>query len=193
MEESDSNSAPGAGLAAAPTAGQHLDFARPFAGRRHPHGHWLLLRAARAGLRFEQEPPLLLPLAHEFLRSCAAGQPGRPASTRLLAPPEPLAALQARFAEFPGRWFLFSVRAPAGEWAALAVVEQVGAQVLRLRAAGGAARFAALGPLNLLLEGLHAFGQASGLRALELRAQDLGEWGGPAGAAYGLTLGSPLL
>jgi hypothetical protein len=147
-------------------AGQSLDFSRPFAGRQHPHGRWLLLRAARAGLHFEQEPPLLLPWAHAFLVSCHAGRPAPPLET--------LAALQTRFAEFPRTNFLFSVRAPGGEWAALAVVEQTGAGELHLRQLGSVARFAGLGPLQLLREGLHAFGRASGLRELHLGAYSLG-------------------
>ena len=148
----------------------YFDLMQSAAAHLHPHAHWQLLRAARAGLRFEQEPPLLLPWAQEFMRATYAAAPVGP-------PPVSIEMLQGRFAQFPNDYFLFAVRAPAGEWAALAVVSQPGAGVLRVEYAGTTARFAALGPGLLLHQGLLAFGRASGLRILDLGTDKPGEAG----------------
>lgn len=143
----------------------HLDLTQDYAARLHPSARRRLAKGHRHGLRFEQEPPLLLPLAHDFIRACR--------QERGQAPPLPLVRLQELFGQFPHQHFLFSVRAPAGEWAALSIAIQVSDQVLYNFYPASPLSFNMLSPVVLLNEGLHAFGRASGLRVLDLGTSTL--------------------
>jgi hypothetical protein len=143
----------------------HLDLQQPYAARLHPSERRRLAKCARHGLHFEQEPPFLLPAAYDFIQAC---RQERGQSLSL-----PLARLQELFATFPGQHFLFSVRTPGGEWAALTVAIQVSDQVLYNFYPASPLRFNSLSPVVVLNQGLHAFGRASGLKVLDLGTSTL--------------------
>lgn len=143
----------------------HLPLAENYAPRLHPSERRRLLKCERHGLRFEQEPPLLLPLAYEFLRRCRE-EKGQALSM-------PLERLQELFQRFPREHFLFSVRDAQGEWAALTVVIQVSNDVLYNFYPASPLAYNSLSPVVLLNAGLHAFGQASGMRLLDLGTSTL--------------------
>ena len=142
-----------------------LDLARPYAPHLHPSERRRLAKGYRHGLRFEQEPPLLLPLAHAFIAACRA--------ERGQAPPLPLARLQALFQAFPREHFLFSVRQPDGQWAALTVAIRVDARVLYNFYPASPLRCNGLSPAVMLTEGLHHFGRANGFAVLDLGTSTL--------------------
>ena len=143
----------------------HLDPARAYAAHLHPSERRRLHKCRQAGLFVEQEPAYLLPRAHEFIQRCR--------QERGQALPLPLERLQALFREFPREHFLFSVRQPDGEWAALTVAIQVQAGVLYNFYPASPLRCNPLSPVVLLNEGLHAFARASQLRVLDLGTSTL--------------------
>ncbi len=145
----------------------HLPLDQEFRARLHPSERRRLLKCERHGLRFEQEPPLLLPLAYEFLRRCRQ-EKGQDLSMTL-------AQVQALFREFSDHVFLFSVRDAAGEWAALTIAIRVREDVLYNFYPASPLAYNTFSPVVLLNAGLHAFGQASGMRLLDLGTSTLPE------------------
>ena len=145
----------------------HLPFNTDFRARLHPSERRRLHKCERHGLRFEQEPPLLLPWAYEFLSRCRQ-EKGQRLSL-------PLERLQELFREFPNQHFLFSVRDAEGNWAALTVAILVGDGVLYNFYPASPLAYNSFSPVVLLNAGLHAFGRASGLRLLDLGTSTLPE------------------
>ncbi|RPD48581.1 hypothetical protein DNI29_08175 [Hymenobacter sediminis] len=143
----------------------HLPLAQSYEAHLHAAERRRLLKCERHGLRFEQEPPLLLPLAYEFLRRCRE-EKGQTLSM-------PLERLQELFQQFPRQHFLFSVRNAQGEWAALTVVIQVSPDVLYNFYPASPLAYNSFSPVVLLNAGLHAFGQASSMRLLDLGTSTL--------------------
>ena len=145
----------------------HLPLGRDYATHLHPSEQRRLRKCERYGLRFEQEPPLLLPLAYEFLSRCRQ-EKGQQLSMSL-------EQLQALFRALPRQVLLFSVRDAAGEWAALTVAIQVREDVLYNFYPASPLAYNALSPVVLLNAGLHAFGRASNMRLLDLGTSTLPE------------------
>ncbi|WP_139922540.1 GNAT family N-acetyltransferase [Hymenobacter sp. DG01] len=143
----------------------HLPLAQSYMAGLHPSERRRLKKCERHGLRFEQEPPLLLPLAYDFLRRCRE-EKGQTLSM-------PLERLQELFRQFPRQHFLYSVRDAQGQWAALTVVIQVSDDVLYNFYPASPLAYNTLSPMVLLNAGLHAFGQASGMRLLDLGTSTL--------------------
>ena len=140
----------------------YLDLARDYEAHLHPSARRRLRAAQRAGLVLEQEPPLLLPLAYEFLAACRAGRGQPPLSLSL-------ARLQELFRKLPRQYFLLSVREPgSGQWAALTVAIQASARVLHNFYPASPLAFNHLSPAVLLTGGLHQLGRDLGLRVLDL-------------------------
>ncbi|RSK34542.1 GNAT family N-acetyltransferase [Hymenobacter metallilatus] len=145
----------------------HLPLNQDFRARLHASERRRLLKCERHGLRFEQEPPLLLPLAYEFLRRCRQ-EKGQDLSMTL-------EQLQTLFRALPDQVFLFSVRDAAGEWAALTIAIRVREDVLYNFYPASPLAYNTFSPVVLLNAGLHAFGQASGMRLLDLGTSTLPE------------------
>ncbi|MCA8830718.1 hypothetical protein LF252_08755 [Hymenobacter sp. BT728] len=145
----------------------HLPLHQDFRSRLHPSERRRLLKCERHGLRFEQEPPLLLPLAYEFLSRCRQEKGQQLSMT--------LEQLQALFQALPRQVLLFSVRTATGEWAALTIAIQVRQDVLYNFYPASPLAYNTLSPVVLLNAGLHAFGQASGMRLLDLGTSTLPE------------------
>lgn len=143
----------------------HLDPARDYEAHLHPSERRRLHKCQRHGLHFEQEPPFLLPAAYDFIQACRQER-GQTLSLSL-------ERLQELFRRFPREHFLFSVRQPDGEWAALTVAIQVSGRVLYNFYPASPLRCNALSPVVLLNAGLHAFAQASGLAVLDLGTSTL--------------------
>jgi hypothetical protein len=143
----------------------HLDPARAYETHLHASERRRLHKCRRAGLFIEQEPAYLLPRAYEFIRQCRQER-GQALSL-------PLERVQALFRDFPREHFLFSVREPGGEWAALTVAIQVSAKVLYNFYPASPLRCNGLSPVVLLNEGLHTFARASGMSVLDLGTSTL--------------------
>ncbi|TGD80635.1 GNAT family N-acetyltransferase [Hymenobacter wooponensis] len=145
----------------------HLPLQEEFVARLHPSERRRLRKCERHGFQFEQEPPLLLPLAYEFLNRCRQ-EKGQHLSL-------PLERLQELFRLFPQHYFLFSVRDASGEWVALTVAIRVNDEVLYNFYPASPLAYNAFSPVVLLNAGLHAFGKASGMRILDLGTSMLPE------------------
>jgi hypothetical protein len=143
----------------------YLDPARDYEAHLHASERRRLHKCRRHGLHFEQEPPFLLPLAYEFIARCRQER-GQQLSL-------PLERVQELFRCFPREHFLFSVRQPDGEWAALTVAIQVSEQVLYNFYPASPLRCNAFSPVVMLNEGLHAFAKASGMAVLDLGTSTL--------------------
>ena len=143
----------------------YLPLDQTYEARLHPSERRRLHKCQRHGFRVEQEPPLLLPLAYEFLRRC------REEKGQVLSLTE--AQLTGLFRDFPRDYLLFSVRDAQGEWAALTVAVLAGCDVLYNFYPASPLRYNAFSPVVLLNAGLHAFGQASSLRLLDLGTSTL--------------------
>ncbi|MDB5233469.1 MAG: hypothetical protein JWR44_462 [Hymenobacter sp.] len=143
----------------------HLDPARNFEASLHPSERRRLHKCSRHGLHFEQEPPFLLPAAYEFIRACRQER-GQYLSMAL-------ERVQELFQKFPREHFLFSVRQPDGEWAALTVAIRVSERALYNFYPASPLRCNALSPVVMLNEGLHAFARASNLAVLDLGTSTL--------------------
>ncbi|QNP51995.1 hypothetical protein H9L05_19135 [Hymenobacter qilianensis] len=100
----------------------HLPLEQDFETRLHPSERRRLAKCRRHGFHFEQEPLFFLPKAYEFLRRCREEK-----GQHLSLSEERLTEL---FRVFPNNYFLFSVRDPIGEWAAITVAIQVNERVL---------------------------------------------------------------
>ncbi len=143
----------------------HLDPGRDYEAHLHPSERRRLHKCRRHGLHFEQEPPFLLPAAYDFIQACRQER-GQALSL-------PLSRVQELFRRFPREHFLFSVRQPDGQWAALTVAIQVNARVLYNFYPASPLRCNPLSPVVLLNEGLHAFAHASNLAVLDLGTSTL--------------------
>jgi hypothetical protein len=140
----------------------HLDLARGYEAHLHPSERRRLHKCQRYGLHFEQEPPLLLPAAYDFIQACRQER-GQTLSL-------PLERLQELFQR---EHFLFSVRQPDGQWAALTVAIRVSARVLYNFYPASPLRCNSLSPVVMLNEGLHAFGRANEFSLLDLGTSTL--------------------
>ena len=144
----------------------HLATTREYEAHLHSSERRRLHKCRRHGLQFEQEPPaFLLPAAYEFIRACRQER-GQGLSLSL-------ARVQELFQRFPQDHFLFSVRQPDGEWAAITIAIRVSERVLYNFYPASPLRCNALSPVVLLNEGLHAFARASGLPVLDLGTSTL--------------------
>ncbi|WP_303311313.1 hypothetical protein [Hymenobacter sp. BT730] len=130
----------------------HLPLREEYEAGLHPSERRRLRKCQQAGMQFEQEPPLLLPLAYEFLAQCRQ-EKGQALSL-------PLERLQELFQQFPRDFFLFSVRDAKGNWAALTVAIRINEQVLYNFYPASPLAYNAYSPVVLLNAGLHAFGRA---------------------------------
>ena len=144
----------------------HLPTARDYAAHLRPNERRALRKCHQAGLILEQEPPLTLPWAYDFLQACRQERQQAPLSLSL-------ERLQALFRAFPRQHLLLSVREPGGDWAALAVAIQVSSQVLYTFYVASALRLRKLSPALLLYEGLHDFARATGSALLDLGTSTL--------------------
>ena len=143
----------------------YLDPARGYEAHLHPSERRRLHKCRRHGLHVEQEPPFLLPAAYAFIQACRQER-GQELSL-------PLERVEELFRKFPREHFLFSVRQPDGEWAALTVAIRVHERVLYNFYPASPLRCNALSPVVLLNEGLHAFAQASDVAVLDLGTSTL--------------------
>ncbi|WP_160328188.1 GNAT family N-acetyltransferase [Solirubrum puertoriconensis] len=143
----------------------YLPLEHAYDARLHPSERRRLHKCLRHGFRVEQEPPLLLPLAYEFLRRCREEK-----GQTLSLTQEQLMDL---FRRFPREYLLFSVRDAAGEWVALTVAVLAGRGVLYNFFPASPLQYNSFSPVVLLNAGLHAFAQASGLRLLDLGTSTL--------------------
>ncbi|AMR26696.1 hypothetical protein A0257_05955 [Hymenobacter psoromatis] len=143
----------------------HLDPARAYQEHLHPSERRRLRRCRQLGLVPEQEPPLLLPWAYEFIARCRQER-GQALSL-------PLARLQELFRAFPRQHLLFSVRKPGGEWAALTIAIQVSDRVLYNFYPASPLADNHLSPVVLLNESLHTYARASGLALVDLGTSTL--------------------
>ena len=150
----------------------HLDPARAYETHLHPSERRRLRRCRALGLVPEQEPPLILPWAYEFIARCRHER-GQQLSL-------PLERLQELFRAFPAQHLLFSVRKPGGEWAALTVAVQASAGVLYNFYPASPLADNQLSPAVLLNESLHAYARASNLAAVDLGTSTLPAGPGPA-------------
>ncbi|TGE24678.1 hypothetical protein E5K00_05555 [Hymenobacter aquaticus] len=145
----------------------HLPLHADFRARLHPSERRRLRKCQQQGFVFEQETPLYLPLAYEFLSRCRR-EKGQALSLSL-------ERLQELFRLFPQDHFLFSVRTPAGEWAALTIAIRVSSRVLYNFYPASPLAFNTFSPVVMLNEGLHAFGRANGQTLLDLGTSTLPE------------------
>ena len=143
----------------------HLDPARDYVAHLHPSERRRLRRCQQQGLVPEQEPPLLLPWAYEFIARCRHER-GQALSL-------PLARVQELFRAFPRQHLLFSVRKPSGDWAALTIAIQVSEHVLYNFYPASPLADNHLSPVVLLNESLHAYARASGLAVVDLGTSTL--------------------
>lgn len=143
----------------------HLDTRRDYAAYLHPSERRRRHKCQRHGLVFEQEPPYLLPAAYDFIAACRQER-GQALSL-------PLARVQELFQAFPQEHFLFSVREPNGEWAALTVAIRVSERVLYNFYPASPLRYNAFSPVVVLNEGLHHFAQANGMALVDLGTSTL--------------------
>jgi hypothetical protein len=138
-----------------------------FEARLHPSERRRLHKCRRAGFQFEQEPPLLLPAAYDFLQQCRA-EKGQHLSLTL-------ERLQQLFRLFPQDHFLFSVRDGSGTWAALTVAIRVSGQILYNFYPASPLAYNVFSPVVLLNEGLYDFARANGMHRLDLGTSSLPE------------------
>ncbi|UOQ51328.1 hypothetical protein [Hymenobacter cellulosivorans] len=145
----------------------HLPLNEDFRARLHPSEQRRLRKCKQQGFVFEQETPLYLPLAYEFLSRCRQ-EKGQALSLSL-------ERLQELFRLFPQDHFLFSVRTPGGDWAALTIAIRVNSRVLYNFYPASPLAYNTFSPVVLLNEGLHAFGRANGQQLLDLGTSTLPE------------------
>ncbi|WP_151088136.1 hypothetical protein [Hymenobacter baengnokdamensis] len=143
----------------------YLDATRDYEAHLHPSERRRLRRCRQQGLVPEQEPPLILPLAYDFIAACR--------QERGVALSLPLTQVQELFQVFPGQHLLFSVRKPGGDWAALTIAIQVSSEVLYNFYPASPRAENHLSPVVLLNESLHTYARASGLRVVDLGTSTL--------------------
>ncbi|MVN77216.1 GNAT family N-acetyltransferase [Hymenobacter sp. HMF4947] len=143
----------------------YLDPTRDYVAHLHPSERRRLRRCHQLGLVPEQEPPLILPWAYDFIAACRHER-GQQLSL-------PLPRVQELFRAFPRQHLLFSVRKPSGEWAALTIAIQVSEQVLYNFYPASQLADNHLSPAVLLHESLHTYARASGLAVVDLGTSTL--------------------
>jgi hypothetical protein len=143
----------------------YLDPARDYEAHLHPSERRRLRRCRQLGLVPEQEPPLILPWAYEFIAAC---RQERGQSLSL-----PLERVQELFRAFPRQHLLFSVRKPGGAWAALTIAIQVSEGVLYNFYPASPLADNHLSPTVMLNESLHTYARASGLAVVDLGTSTL--------------------
>lgn len=143
----------------------HLNPANSYESHLHPSERRRLHKCRRHGLHVEQEPPFLLPAAYAFIQACRQER-GQELSLSL-------ERVQELFRHFPKEHFLFSVRQPDSEWAALTVAIRVSEKVLYNFYPASPLRCNSFSPVVLLNEGLHAFARASDMTVLDLGTSTL--------------------
>lgn len=143
----------------------YLDPARDYLTHLHPSERRRLRRCYQRGLVPEQEPPLILPWAYEFIARCRQER-GQALSL-------PLERVQALVRAFPRQHLLFSVRKPGGEWAALTIAIQVSEHVLYNFYPASPLADNNLSPMVMLNESLHTYARASGLTVVDLGTSTL--------------------
>ncbi len=153
----------------------YLDTQRDYTAHLHRSERKRLRKCHDHGMVVEQEPPLLLPAAYAFIAACRRER-GQPLSL-------PLERIEALFRAFPQRHFLFSVRWPSGEWAALTLAIQVSERVLYNFYHASPIAVNEFSPVVLLNKGLHAFAQANDMALVDLGISTL-----PGGMPHGSLL-----
>jgi len=138
----------------------YLDTQRDFETHLHRSERKRLRKCHRQGLVVEQEPPILLPAAYEFIAACRRER-SQPLSL-------PLARVEALFRAFPQQHFLFSVRRHGGEWVALSLAIRVSERALYNFYHASPIAANDLSPVVMLNEGLHAFAKANELAIVDL-------------------------
>ncbi|QKG56015.1 GNAT family N-acetyltransferase [Hymenobacter sp. BRD128] len=144
----------------------YLTTARDYVTHLRPNERRALRKLQHTGLVIEQEPPLVLPWAYEFMQACRRERQQAPLSLSL-------ERVQALFRAFPRQHVLLSVREPSGEWAALAVAIQASPGVLYNFYLASPLRLRKLSPALLLYQGLHTFAQATGCHLVDLGTSTL--------------------
>ncbi len=142
-----------------------LDTRRDYAAHLAPGERRHLRQCQQAGFVVEQEPPILLPLAYEFIAACRR--------ERGYALSLPLERVQALFRAFPQRHLLLSVRQPSSEWAAVLIAIQVSSAAFYDFYLASPLRLNKLSPSVLLLAGLHDYARANGATVVDLGTSTL--------------------
>jgi len=150
----------------------YLPTARDYAAHLRPNERRALRKCHQAGFILEQEPPITLPWAYEFIAACRRERQQAPLSLSL-------ERLQALLRAFPRQHLLLSVREPGGDWAAMAVAVQVSSRALYTFYVASALRLRKLSPALLLYKGLHDFARATGANLLDLGTSTLPGTGQP--------------
>lgn len=143
----------------------YLDTRRDYAAHLAPSERRHLRQCQRVGFVVEQEPPILLPLAYEFIAACRRER-GHALSL-------PLERVQALFRAFPQRHLLLSVRQPSSEWAAVLIAMQVSGAAFYDFYLASPLRLNKLSPSVLLLGGLHDYARANGAAVVDLGTSTL--------------------
>ena len=143
----------------------HLDTRRDYAAHLAPSERRYLRKSQQAGFVVEQEPPILLPLAYEFIAACRR--------ERGYALSLPLERVQALVRAFPQQHLLLSVRQPSSEWAALLLAIRASSEVFYDFYLASPLRLNSLSPSVLLIGGLHAFAQANEASVVDLGTSTL--------------------
>jgi len=143
----------------------YLDTRRDYVAQLAPSERRHLRQCQQAGFVVEQEPPILLPLAYEFIAACRHER-GHALSL-------PLARVQALFRAFPQRHLLLSVRQPSSEWAAVLIAVQVSGAAFYDFYLASPLRLSKLSPSVLLLGGLHDYARANGATVVDLGTSTL--------------------
>lgn len=153
----------------------YLDTRRDYQAHLAPAERRYLRKCQQAGFVVEQEPPILLPLAYEFIAECRR--------ERGYALSLSLERVQALFRAFPQQHLLLSVRQPSSEWAAVLIAIRVSHAAFYDFYLASPLRLNKLSPAVQLLGGLHAYAQAN-----EAAIVDLGTSTLPTGAPNELLL-----
>lgn len=143
----------------------HLATDRDYAAHLAPAERRRLAKCQQHGLFVEQEPPFLVPAAYEFIAACRHER-GQALSLSL-------AQVEGLFRTFPRQHYVFSVRKPGGEWAAVTIAIQVSREVVYNFYPASKLADNGLSPMVLLNAGLHTFAQASGMVAVDLGTSTL--------------------
>jgi hypothetical protein len=143
----------------------YLDTQRDYAAHLAPSERRHLRQCQQAGFVVEQEPPILLPLAYEFIAACRR--------ERGYALSLPLERVQALFRAFPQQHLLLSVRQPSSEWAAVLIAIRASQAAFYDFYLASPLHLNKLSPSVLLLGGLHAFAQANEAAVVDLGTSTL--------------------
>lgn len=143
----------------------YLDTRRDYLTHLAPGERRHLRQCQRAGFVVEQEPPILLPLAYEFIAACRRER-GHALSL-------PLERVQSLFRAFPQRHLLLSVRQPSSEWAAVLIAIRVSEAAFYDFYLASPLRLNKLSPSVQLLGGLLAFAQANEATVVDLGTSTL--------------------